>query len=299
MPPAESLVVLSGTQGEPRSALTRLSLGDHRHLAVAPGDTAVLSSRHIPGNESAIARVIDNLARAGARVIHVGNRPGIHASGHAYREEQKLMIQLVRPRCFVPVHGTYQYLAFHERLARDLGVRQTLLLENGQVGLVDEHGMRPGENLPVERVHRDGLAGVDPAVLRERRALADGGLVVAFVVLDREFRLAADPQVTCCGVLPDDDVQSVLASAARRLREEIESAPEGIRNRPLELRDRCRRVLRRYLDVAVGRRPLALVNLTVLGTFDPVPLSRPRHESCEMKRAPGAAGTDPGDGGDE
>jgi ribonuclease J len=263
-PRERTLVFLSGTQGEPGSALTRVALGAHRHLAVEPGDLVVLSSRHIPGNELAIARVIDNLARLGARVVHVGNRPGIHASGHGHREEQKLMIQLVRPRYFIPVHGTFQYLSYHAQLAQQLGVSETLLLENGQVGLLDLDGLRRGESIAVDRVHRDGLAGVDPEVLRQRRALADGGVINAFVVLTRDFELAAEPQILCCGVLPEAQLVAVQAAAARRLREELATTPEGVRSQPVELRDRLRRVLRRFFDDAVGRRPLTLVNLSVL-----------------------------------
>ncbi|MDI7269096.1 MAG: ribonuclease J [Myxococcota bacterium] len=259
------LVVISGTQGEPRSSLTRLSSGEHRLLSVEDGDTVILSSRHIPGNELAISRVIDNLARLGARVVHAGNRPGIHASGHAHREEQKLMIQLVRPRMFVPVHGTYQDLALHARLARELGVEQTLLVENGQVAEVTRTGLCRGGTVPCGRVHRDGAHDVDDDVLRERRALADSGLAVAFVVLDRKHRLAADPNVTCRGVLGDDNAAGFLSGASGRLRETVESAPEGVRSQHALLRERCRRELRRYFQDAVGRKPLALVGLTVLG----------------------------------
>jgi ribonuclease J len=282
-PRERTLVFLSGTQGEPGSALTRVALGAHRHLAVEPGDLVVLSARHIPGNELAIARVIDNLARLGARVVHVGNRPGIHASGHAHREEQKLMIQLVRPRFFIPVHGTFQYLSYHAQLAQQLGVSETLLLENGQVGLLDPEGLRRGESIAVDRIHRDGLAGVDPEVLKQRRVLAEGGVINAFVVLTRDFELAAEPKILCCGVLPEAQLVAVEAAAARRLRDEVAAAPEGVRSQPAELRDRLRRVLRRFFDDAVGRRPLALVNLSVLGEPAP-PLDRdssvppsPRH----------------------
>ncbi|MBN1770580.1 MAG: ribonuclease J [Deltaproteobacteria bacterium] len=286
-PRERTLVFLSGTQGEPGSALTRVALGAHRHLAVEPGDLVVLSSRHIPGNELAIARVIDNLARLGARVVHVGNRPAIHASGHGHREEQKLMIQLVRPRFFVPVHGTFQYLSYHAQLAQQLGVSETLLLENGQVALLDPDGLRRGESIAVDRIHRDGLAGVDPEVLRQRRILADGGVINAFVVLTRDFELAAEPQIQCCGVLPEAQLVPVQAAAARRLGEELAAMPEGARARPVELRDRLRRVLRRFFDDAVGRRPLALVNLSVLGEAStPPPIGR----DSTVPRRPGAGG---------
>ena len=188
LPRERVLVLLSGTQGEPRSGLARLSLGEHRHLRVEPGDLVILTSRHIPGNEIAIARMIDNLARLGARVVHSGNRPGIHASGHAHREEQKLMIQLVRPRFFIPVHGTYQYLFDHARLAGEMGISATMLIEDGQVAIVDEDGMSRGESVAVERIHRDGLAGVNPEVLRQRRARGRWPVNV-FVVLDHDLRL--------------------------------------------------------------------------------------------------------------
>jgi ribonuclease J len=281
-PRGRTLVVAAGTQGEPRSVLTRVALGEHRHLAVESGDLVILTSRHIPGNELAIARVIDNLARLGARVVHVGNRPEIHGSGHAYREEQKLMIQLVRPRFFIPVHGTYQYLAYHARLAAELGVEAPLLLENGQVAELERDGLRRAGSVPVERIHRDRVSDVSVEVLGERRALADVGLISVFIVLDRDFRLLADPQVSCCGVLSDEEIAPVQAGAARALREEIESAPEGDRHEPARLRDRCRRTVRRFFDRSIGRRPMALVNLSIVAGGRPVSLSPPRRDSCEM-----------------
>lgn len=293
-PSSQILVVISGTQGEPRSALTRLSLGEHRHLALDPGDTVILSSRHIPGNELAISRVIDNLARLGARVVHVGNRPAIHASGHAHRAEQALMIQLVCPRFFVPIHGNYQHLTLHARMAREMGIEGTLLLENGQSAEVERDAMRRGESVPVERIHRDGLSGVAPQVLAERRTLGEGGIVAAFVVLDRAFRLAAEPRVAGFGVLPADEIEPVLAAAGRMLREEVEQAPEGVRSQPTELCNRCRRALRRHLDRTLGRRPLALINLSILDAVEPVPISLPRRDSVEMAVLPDDPSVDPG-----
>ncbi|MBI5502399.1 MAG: ribonuclease J [Deltaproteobacteria bacterium] len=297
VPRERLLVIVSGTQGEPRSGLARLSLGEHRHLRVEPGDLVVLTSRHIPGNEMAIARMIDNLARLGARVVHVGNRPLIHASGHAHREEQKLMIQLVRPRFFIPVHGTYQHLFDHARLAREMGISATMLLEDGQVAVIDEDGMSLGESVAVERVHRDGLAGVNPEVLRQRRALADGGLVNVFIVLDRDFRLLAEPRVICCGVLPEDDLEVVMPAASRRLREEIDAAPEGVRSQPDELRERCRRATRRFFDEAVGRRPIVLVNLTVVADRTRVSVTHPCNPPREPSGGPEEPSVDVGDGG--
>ena len=197
-------------------------------------------------------------------MIHSGNRPKIHVSGHAHQEEQKLMLQLVRPRLFIPVHGHYQHLALHARLAQELGVSGTLLIENGEVAEVTRDAVVRAGKVRAGRVHRDGPHDVDTDVLRERRALADSGLTAAFIVLDRDLNLLADPNVTCRGILPDDALVDALAGASRRLRDEIESAPEAIRNDIAALREHCRRALRRYFEETVGRRPLALIGVTVV-----------------------------------
>ena len=294
LPRERVLVLLSGTQGEPRSGLARLSLGEHRHLRVEPGDLVILTSRHIPGNEIAIARMIDNLARLGARVVHSGNRPGIHASGHAHREEQKLMIQLVRPRFFIPVHGTYQYLFDHARLAGEMGISATMLIEDGQVAIVDEDGMSRGESVAVERIHRDGLAGVNPEVLRQRRARGRWPVNV-FVVLDHDLRLGRP--VMCCGVVPEDDLEVGLPAASRGLRGVITAAPEGVRSQPDELRERCRRATRRFFDEAVGRRPIVLVNLTVLTASPHVSSTMPCNPPQKSATPPEEPNVDVGDGG--
>src|SRR3954463_1333188 len=229
--PAQDVLCLStGTQGEPMSALSRIAINDHRFVKVTDGDTVVISARAIPGNEKAIGRVINHLARRGADVIYEGIKH-VHVSGHGSEEELKLMLSLVKPRYFVPVHGEYRQLSQHARIAeRVFAGREArtdiMLVEDGDVLHFDAAGARMAGKAPVGRVLIDGTRtgeGLDE-VLRDRRHLAEDGLVVPVVAINKQTgAIEGVPDIITRGfVMEDGDV--LLADGVRLLSEVVEQA---------------------------------------------------------------------------
>src|ERR1700676_89039 len=181
LPPNKVVAVVSGTQGEPMSALSRVAVDNHKHLSIERGDTVALSARIIPGNEKGIYRMINHIARRGADVVYGTMNPPIHVSGHGSAEELRLVLNLVRPRFFVPVHGEYRQMAKHAQLAQHLshvGLEETFILESGQTLVIDSQGARKGETVTVGRVCIDsGSIGdvVEDLVIRDRRHLSEDG----------------------------------------------------------------------------------------------------------------------------
>src|SRR5215813_588847 len=222
-PSQDVLCLATGSQGEPMSALSRIAIDDHRHVKAGPDDTVVLSARSIPGNEKAIGRVINHLARRGAEVVHEGIKH-VHVSGHGSEEELKLMLSLVRPRFFVPVHGEYRQLSQHLRVAKRVFAGrdpqpEVLLAENGDIVVFDEEGARLGGKAPVGRVLIDGtLTGeVGDEVLRDRRHLAEDGLVVPVVAINKQTgALEGMPEIITRGFVMEDS-EALLADGVRVL----------------------------------------------------------------------------------
>src|SRR5690606_34719288 len=156
--PSQRTVIVSGSQGEPLSSMARASVGAHKHAAIEEGDKVILSARVIPGNEKAVYRMVDHLCKRGAEVFYGQQTPPLHVSGHGAQEEMKLILNLVRPRYFLPVHGEYRQLASHARLAAplcDQGLEETFVLQSGETLLIDEYGARRGEDVEVGRVFID------------------------------------------------------------------------------------------------------------------------------------------------
>jgi len=259
VPRGELLVVATGSQAEPRSALARLALDDHPRLRLDPGDTVVLSARAIPGNEIAVSRMIGDLYRRGCDVHVKETDPDIHTSGHAHRDEQRAMIDLVRPEAFVPVHGTRHHLERHAALARDAGVRHTLVAENGEMVDVDADGARKSGVTRVGKIAVDAGGELTAAVLRDRALLAELGVAVASVIVDESGRPTSSPLVVTRGVLDETVRWDVLADAQREVREALESHPWSV-ERPSdeELREVVRLAARRAIARHLGRKPLTM-----------------------------------------
>ncbi len=257
-PREQLLVIISGTQGEPRSNLVRLAEGSHRFLTIAEGDLVILSSRFIPGNEVAIGRMIDGLIRQGAQVIHHLLDPRIHVSGHGRSDDQRLLIEAVRPRCFMPVHGTLRHLVAHAGLARRSGVPQVELMENGQVIELSSHGLRRlDRRIPVGRMHVDGAGGLSEMVIRERRHLGDRGIVVAVLQIDPEKGcLRQPPEIITRGVVQAEAEPAFLAEATSALVKEFRDAPAAALSQPDAVRELARRVLKRYVTRTLDRQPV-------------------------------------------
>ncbi|HEY7465869.1 MAG TPA: ribonuclease J, partial [Dehalococcoidia bacterium] len=188
-PPEDVVVITTGSQGEPTSALTRMANGDHQHIQIQPGDTVVLSASPIPGNEALVYRTVDNLFRLGARVLY-NRTDNIHVRGHAAQEELKIIQALVKPKYFVPIHGEYRHLVLHSQLARQMGVAEenAMVLIDGDVLELDAEGATLGERIPCDYVYVDGLGvgDVDHVVLRDRQHLATDGMVVIVLAVDKQ-----------------------------------------------------------------------------------------------------------------
>jgi len=255
LPPRELAILTTGSQGEPRAALGRLSRGEHRELAVHAGDTVILSSRQIPGNELAVGRLVNELCARGALVRWDGHPP-LHATGHAQEDEQRRLIQLTRPERFVPIHGEYRQLARHAATAASEGLApgRCHLLTDGQVLELDDAGARV---LP-SRVHsgrvavtRDegGTVEVPDAVVADRRRLAESGLVVAVVQVDAATgAVVAGPEFHARGV-------AGLEGRETELRAEVLAALGGVGGGEA-LREALRLSVRRWFRRATGRRPV-------------------------------------------
>jgi ribonuclease J len=214
----ELLVLCTGSQGEPLSALTRIAAGEHPIIQLKRGDTVILSANPIPGNEELVHRTVNNLYRHGAKVFH-SSRHKVHASGHASREELKLLMTLTRPKYFVPVHGEYRHLAIHSELARAVGIpaENVLPIDNGTMVEVSETGIsRTGKRAPAGYVYVDGLS-IDEAgdvVLRDRRLLAEDGVVIVVITVERSTgAVVAGPDVVSRGFIEDSGVDTLFEEA--------------------------------------------------------------------------------------
>ncbi len=263
-PSQDVLCITTGSQGEPQSALSRMAIDDHRHVKVGADDTVVISARSIPGNEKAIGRVVNHLARRGADVIHEGIKH-VHVSGHGSEEELKLMLSLVRPRYFVPVHGEFRQLSQHARVARRVFAGrdpqpEILLAENGDLLQFDEAGARIAGKVPVGRVLIDDTrtGEVGDEVLRDRRHLAEEGLVVPVVAINKQTGLLEGvPDIIARGFVMED-ADALLADAARALADVVEQASLEERTEQGLIKEKLRVELRRFFRKRSGRRPFVL-----------------------------------------
>ena len=258
------LCIATGSQGEPQAALSRIAIDDHRHVRLGPDDTVVLSARAIPGNEKAIARTMSHVARRGAHVITDGMKH-VHVSGHGSEEELKLVLSLVRPRYFVPVHGEYRQLAQHARVARrvlagaDRSV-QVLLAQDGDIIQFDKAGARIADKAPTGRVLIDvtRVGEVGDEVLRDRRHLAADGIVVAVVAISRGTgALAGPPEIVARGFVSGDD-EAIFDDAGGAIAECIQSSSMEERTDQGLMTEKLRVELRRFFKKRSGRRPLVL-----------------------------------------
>ena len=257
-------VVASGTQGEPMSALSRVAVDNHKSLSVETGDTVVLSSRIIPGNEKAIGRMMNHLARRGADIIYGNMNPPVHVSGHASAEELKLVLNLVRPRYFIPIHGEFLQMSKHAKLAQHLltaGLEKTFVLETGETVEIDHLGARMGPKVPVGRICIDSGSldeVVEDMIIRDRRHLSEDGFVIPIIAINKHTgKCETLPEIVSRGFVSMDDglvMQEARQAVARTL--ETSSAEErtdwGV------MQEKIRADLRRYLNKQTQRRPLIM-----------------------------------------
>jgi ribonuclease J len=258
--PERVTLLTTGSQGEPLSALTRIASNDHGQVKLGPGDTVILSARIIPGNERTVARLIDHLHRRGAEVHYETVSP-VHVSGHASQEELKLMLNLVRPRYFVPIHGQYRHLVRHCELAIGVGIAAegVFLLEDGEVLEVDEAGAYKVDRVRAGRVFVDGLGDIEEGVLRDRRHMAEDGVVVVIVGLNlHSGEIVAGPDILSRGFLPTANGTEDFERAKDVVRETVAELPVELRADPGVIKEQVRQALRRYFRHTFGRRPVVL-----------------------------------------
>jgi ribonuclease J len=259
MDPSDVVVCSTGSQGEPFSALTLMAAREHKWVKLKPGDTVILSSSVIPGNTTAIYRTLDGLYRTGAKVHHVAISP-VHVSGHASAEELKFMLNLIRPRWFIPVHGELRHLAHHADLAREVGIPddRILICEDGDTVILGEK-LERGERVQAGMTFVDGLGigDVGQAVLRDRRKLAGDGIVVVVVTVDQHGgELLAGPDIINRGFVFDESSEELLAEARHRVVMSLkECATEGISDQTV-LNQHIRRALGRYFFEVTQRKPV-------------------------------------------
>jgi ribonuclease J len=262
LPPDRSVILTTGSQGEPLSALARMAIGEHKQLEVEPGDTVVFSARVIPGNEQSIARTVNNLLRRGAEVVTEELHPGVHVSGHPSREELRQMLALTRPRHFVPVHGEYRHLHAHARLAREAGIpaEHVFLLEDGDVLELSPEGGRLAGKVAVGRVLVDGkgVGDVGDAVLRDRQHLAKDGMIVVVVGFDKTGTVVAGPDIVSRGfsLLAEDD--ALFEDARKLILTVLQTVSVEEKTDLALIKQRIRAVLRKFLRRTVERHPMIL-----------------------------------------
>ncbi|MCS5696086.1 ribonuclease J [Desulfofundulus thermocisternus] len=262
LPKNKVVFLCTGSQGEPMSALTRMALGDHRQVEILSGDTIIISATPIPGNEKLVARIIDQLFKQGAHVIYEAVS-GTHVSGHPSQEELKLMINLVKPRFFVPVHGEYRMLIKHAELARSMGIpaENIFVAENGQVLEFTRRSGRIAGRVTAGRVLVDGLGvgDVGNIVLRDRRQLSQDGILIVVVTINRELgQVMAGPDIVSRGFVYVRESEQLMEEARQRVKEALEKCNDRGLSEWAAIKAQVRDVLGKFLYEKTRRRPMIL-----------------------------------------
>jgi ribonuclease J len=261
--PLDRLTFLTtGSQGEPLSVLHRVALNDHKTIKIDPGDTVILSSKFIPGNEKTISNLINHLYRRGAEV-HYEKVSEIHVSGHASQEELKTMLQLTRPRYFVPIHGEYRHLVRHRRLAQDVGIpaANCFLLEDGDVLELTANSAQKTKAIQVGKVFVDGkgVGDVGDIVIRDRRHLSEDGMVLVVMAIHQQSgEVVAGPDLISRGFMRAEESEEVLEAAKKVVLETLGTINRETRTDPAELQEEVRKALRRFFRKKLERHPFVL-----------------------------------------
>jgi ribonuclease J len=265
LPPEKVCILISGTQGEPMSALSRAAVDNHKHARIQAGDTVVLSSRIIPGNEKAIYRVIDHLFRRNAHVIYDdGSTPPVHVSGHASQEELKLIINLVKPQYFIPIHGEYRQLKLHAELAASMhgSVGQVVLMESGDILEFDETGARKAGRVAVGRICIDSNSMgdvVEDLVIRDRRHLSEDGIVLPIIAINKLTGVVeTSPEIVMRGFSSSATEDGFLDQARIVVMNTLEGSSDEERADYGVIKEKIRQDLKRFIARETSRRPLIM-----------------------------------------
>ena len=260
--PKRLVILASGSQAEPMSSLSRIAVDNHRHVSVEENDTVILSARIIPGNERPIFRMLDHMFRRRALVYYDNSGGMIHVSGHASQEEQKLILQLIKPKYFVPVHGEYRHLFRHAALAHQLGAvsAEILLVENGQAVEFTEEGARRRDPVPAGRVLVDSgsLEEIEEVVIRDRKHLSEDGVVVPIIAIDKHTgKLESQPEIVTRGVMSENGQELLVGAREVLMKTVAESSSEENSDWGV-IKEKIRVDLKRYINKQTSKRPLIL-----------------------------------------
>jgi ribonuclease J len=261
--PSKVTVVVSGTQGEPMSALSRVAVDNHKHLSIEQGDTVVLSSRIIPGNEKAIYRMVNHLARRRAEVVYGSMNPPVHVSGHASAEELKLVLNLTRPRYFAPIHGEYRQLSRHAALAQHLpGLEETFIMDTGEVLELDRMGARKSGRVSVGRVCIDSGSldeVVEDIIIRDRRHLSEDGFVLPIIAINKTTGKSEGlPEIVSRGFQMPDGGGTFVQDARQVVLKTLETSTAEERTDWGVMQEKIRTDLKRFITKQTSRRPLIM-----------------------------------------
>ncbi|HVR67115.1 MAG TPA: ribonuclease J [Verrucomicrobiae bacterium] len=262
LPREEVLMICTGSQGEPRSALTRIARGDHPAVTLAPGDAVIFSSRIIPGNEKPIGQLQNDLARLGVDIVTEKDH-FVHVSGHPARDELIAMYQWVRPRIAIPVHGEARHLAAHAKLAEECQVGQGLAISNGTVVQLRPSGAEILEHVHVGRIGLDGkaLLSLDSEVMRVRHRTIWNGSAVVSLAINKRGELLGEPQITVHGLLNETDHKDELAELREAVHTAVQGVPLAARGDDRSVKEAARIALRRAIHASHGKKPVTDVHL--------------------------------------
>jgi ribonuclease J len=258
----EVVIITTGSQGEPMSVLSRIAIDEHKHIKIKDGDTVILSAKMIPGNERSIGKIINHLFRRGANVIYE-KVSEVHVSGHASKEELKLMLNMVRPKYFMPIHGEYRHLVYHSMLAKKLDIpkENIFIFRDGDILEISAEGARKNGRVNSGRIFIDGkgMGDVEEMVLRDRLRLAHGGIVLILLVIEKlTGNIISGPEIISRGFVFEDASQEVINSVKELLANTIKGLDKELISDSSLLKAKLRSVLKKYLRDTMDRRPMIL-----------------------------------------
>jgi ribonuclease J len=258
----EVVIITTGSQGEPMSVLSRIATDEHKHIKIRDGDTVILSAKMIPGNERSIGKIINHLFRRGANVIYE-KVSEVHVSGHASKEELKLMLNLVKPKYFIPVHGEYRHLVYHSMLAKkmDIPKENIFILKNGDIVEISESGASKNGNVGSGRVYIDGkgMGDVEEMVLRDRLRLAHDGIVLILIAIDKlTGTVVSGPEIISRGFVFEDVSQEIISNVRDLLTNTVKGLERELLSDSSLLKAKLRSTLKKYLRDTMERRPMIM-----------------------------------------
>ncbi|MBF0345308.1 MAG: ribonuclease J [Nitrospirae bacterium] len=259
--PQDTVIITTGSQGEPMSVLTRIAMNEHKHIKAASDDTVIVSAKPIPGNEKAVGKIINQLFKRGANVVY-DRVSDVHVSGHASIEELKIMLNLVRPKYFVPIHGEYRQLVAHAKLACNLTIpdENVFILQNGEVLEITDQGVSKATGVTYGRLFVDGkgLVDRDDIILKDRRRLSQDGFVIVLIYINKEvWQIAAEPEIIYRGFVLENASQVVVTEAKRLIIETFNSVDKDIKDTNV-LQAKVQSTLRKYIKNATDKRPIIM-----------------------------------------